>query len=54
MYAGYNHIVKYPISVKNNVQDMPPLAMQLDNCGVLFSARCSLAIHLNYMHSGQI
>ena len=27
MYDWYNLIVKYPISAKNNVQDMPPFAM---------------------------
>ena len=26
MYEWYNLIVKYPISAKNDVQDMPPLA----------------------------
>ena len=50
-----NLIVKYPISAKNDVQDMPPDAMLLDNCGVLFSDHCSLAFHLKkFMHSGQI
>ena len=34
MYEWYNLIVKYPISAKNDVQDMPPDAMLLDNCGV--------------------
>ena len=29
-----NLIVKYPISAKNDDQDMPPDAMLLDNCGV--------------------
>ena len=41
-----NLIVKYPISAKNDVQDMPLDAMLLDNCGVLFSDPCSLAFHL--------
>ena len=27
MYEWYNLIVKYPISAKNDVQDMPPLVM---------------------------
>ena len=27
MYEWYNLIVKYPISAKNDIQDMPPLAM---------------------------